>query len=161
MQLTINDKVYEVADDPNTMLLWVLRDELGLTGTKFGCGAGICGACTVHLDGVATRSCVTPLAAAEGRQIRTIEGLPISADGGLHPVQQAFIDEQVPQCGWCMSGQIMTAAAFLEQNHTPTEDDIINAMGNNYCRCGCYVRIKRAVTRAATQMAATAQEVAA
>ena len=163
MQLTINDTVYEVADDPSVMLLWVLRDELGLTGTKFGCGTGLCGACTIHVDGVATRACVTPLAAAEGRTIRTIEGLApgISADAALHPVQQAFIDEQVPQCGWCMSGQIMTAAAFLEQNPAPSEEEIINAMGNNYCRCGCYVRIKRAVTRAATQMASTIQEVTA
>lgn len=157
MQLKINDTVYEVADDPTTMLLWVLRDELGLTGTKFGCGAGLCGACTVHVDGVATRACVTPLAVAEGRTIRTIEGLAAGteADATLHPVQQAFIDEQVPQCGWCMSGQIMTAAAFLTQNPTPSEEEIVNAMGNNYCRCGCYVRIKRAVTRAAEQMAAT------
>lgn len=162
MQLTINDNVYEVADDPNTVLLWVLRDELGLTGTKFGCGAGICGACTVHLDGVATRACVTSLAAAAGRTIRTIEGLASSAaEGALHPVQQAFIDEQVPQCGWCMSGQIMTAAAFLAQNPTPSEEELINAMSNNYCRCGCYVRIKRAVTRAAEHMAGTAQEVTA
>ena len=163
MQLKINDTVYEVADDPTAMLLWVLRDELGLTGTKFGCGAGFCGACTVHVDGVATRACVTPLAVAEGRTIRTIEGLAAGteADATLHPVQQAFIDEQVPQCGWCMSGQIMTAAAFLTQNPTPSEEEIVNAMGNNYCRCGCYVRIKRAVTRAAEQMAATTQEVTA
>lgn len=163
MQLTINDTVYEVADDPAAMLLWVLRDELGLTGTKFGCGAGLCGACTIHLDGVATRACVTPLAAAAGRTIRTIEGLASTRgdDDTLHPVQQAFIDEQVPQCGWCMSGQIMTAAAFLAQNPLPTEEDIINAMRNNYCRCGCYVRVKRAVTRAAEQMASTAQEVTA
>lgn len=161
MQLTINDTVYEVADDPGTMLLWVLRDELGLTGTKFGCGAGLCGACTIHLDGVATRACVTPLAAAAGRTIRTIEGLAPGADAALHPVQQAFIDEQVPQCGWCMSGQIMTAAAFLEENPVPSEEEIINAMGNNYCRCGCYVRIKRAVTRAAEQMATSTAEVTA
>lgn len=161
MQLTINNTVYEVADDPSAMLLWVLRDELGLTGTKFGCGTGLCGACTIHVDGVATRACVTPLAAAAGRTIRTIEGLAPGADEALHPVQQAFIDEQVPQCGWCMSGQIMTAAAFLEQNPAPSEAEIINAMGNNYCRCGCYVRIKRAVTRAATQMASTIQEVTA
>lgn len=160
MQLTINDQVYTVADDPNAMLLWALRDELGLTGTKFGCGAGICGACTVHIDGVAMRACVTPVVAAAGRIIRTIEGLAATGSDGvitLHPVQQAFVDEQVPQCGWCMSGQIMMAAAFLAQNTTPSEEDIVNAMGNNYCRCGCYVRIKRAVTRAATQMAAIPQ----
>ncbi len=155
MQLTINNQAYEVADDPSALLLWVLRDELGLTGSKFGCGMGICGACTVQIDGVATRSCITPVAAVAGRTIRTIEGLAEqSVDGSmaLHTVQQAFIDEQVPQCGWCMSGQIMTAVAFLEQNAAPTEEDVVNAMGNNYCRCGCYVRIKRAVTRAAEQM---------
>jgi len=162
MQVTINGESYEVADNPNVPLLWVLRDELGLTGTKYGCGAGICGACTVHIDGVATRSCITPLAAVEGREIRTIEGLSdMAADGAitLHPVQQAFIDEQVPQCGWCMSGQIMTAAAFLEKTTTPSEEDIINAMGNNYCRCGCYVRIKRAIANAAEQVT-QAEEVA-
>jgi isoquinoline 1-oxidoreductase subunit alpha len=160
MQLTINDQLYTVADDSSAMLLWVLRDELGLTGSKFGCGAGICGACTIHVDGVAARACITPLAAVEGRTIRTIEGLATQTPDGaiaLHPVQQAFIDEQVPQCGWCMSGQIMTAAALLEQTPAPSEEEIINAMGNNYCRCGCYVRIKRAVVRAATQISATPQ----
>ncbi|MEZ4737194.1 MAG: (2Fe-2S)-binding protein [Caldilineaceae bacterium] len=164
MQITINSQTYTVADDPSALLLWVLRDELGLTGTKFGCGMGICGACTIHIDGVATRACVTPVAAAVGRDIRTIEGLTGADSAGvitLHPVQQAFIDEQVPQCGWCMSGQIMTAAAFLAENPSPSEEEIVNAMGNNYCRCGCYVRIKRAVTRAATQMAASQQEIAA
>ncbi len=155
MQLTINNQEYEIADDPSALLLWVLRDELGLTGSKFGCGMGICGACTVQIDGVATRSCITPVAAVVGRTVRTIEGLAEqSADGtiALHTVQQAFIDEQVPQCGWCMSGQIMTAVALLEQNAVPTEEDVVNALANNYCRCGCYVRIKRAVTRAAEQM---------
>ena len=164
MQLTINNEIYEVAADSSQPLLWALRDELGLTGTKFGCGMGICGACTIHVDGVAMRACVTPLDAVEGRAVRTIEGLATTGSDNvitLHPVQQAFIDEQVPQCGWCMSGQIMTAAAFLEQNPAPNEADLINAMSNNYCRCGCYVRIKRAVTRAATQMAATQQEVTA
>ena len=156
MQLTINGSVHQVADDPEAMLLWALRDELGLTGTKFGCGAGICGACTVHVDGVATRSCITPLSAVEGTEIRTIEGLAsVGADGGreLHPLQQAFIDHQVPQCGWCMSGQIMQAAAFLESSPTPNEDEIVAAMGQNYCRCGCYVRIKSAVEEVATKMA--------
>lgn len=162
MQITINGQPYAVADDPSALLLWVLRDELGLTGTKVGCGAGLCGACTVHVDGVATRACLTPLAAVAGRDIRTIEGLAsVAADGAmtLHPVQQAFIDEQVPQCGWCMSGQIMTAAAFLATTPTPSEEEIVEAMGSNYCRCGCYVRIKRAVTRAAEQLATNAQEV--
>jgi len=164
MQVTINRQSYTVTDDPSALLLWILRDELGLTGTKFGCGMGICGACTVHVDGVATRACITPVATVEGRDIRTIEGLAGADSDGvitLHPVQQAFIDEQVPQCGWCMSGQIMTAAAFLAENPSPSEEEIISALGNNYCRCGCYVRIKRAVTRAATQMDASHQEVAA
>ncbi|MCE7985102.1 MAG: (2Fe-2S)-binding protein [Caldilinea sp. CFX5] len=164
MQVLINNETYEVTTDPSQPLLWALRDELGLTGTKFGCGMGICGACTIHVNGVAMRACVTPLAAVEGRTVRTIEGLATTGSDNvitLHPVQQAFIDEQVPQCGWCMSGQIMTAAAFLEQNPAPSEADVINAMSDNYCRCGCYVRIKRAVTRAATQMATSKQEVAA
>ena len=151
MQLTINGQQHTVADDGTRLLLWVLRDELGFTGTRFGCGAGICGSCTVHVDGVAIRSCITPLAAVEGKQIRTIEGL---AEGDtLHPVQQAFVDQQVPQCGWCMSGQIMVAAAFLDANPTPNEEQIVEAMGNNYCRCGCYVRIKSAVEQAAVAMA--------
>jgi isoquinoline 1-oxidoreductase alpha subunit len=166
MQLNINGSPVEVTAGPGDLLLWVLRDELGMIGTRFGCGVGICGACTVHVDGVATRACITPLALVEGKQVRTIEGMATAAEDGtfvLHPLQQAFIDVQVPQCGWCMSGQIMTAAAFLEQNHRPTEDDIIAAMGNNYCRCGCYARIKRAVAQAAEQMAVshTMHEVAA
>lgn len=147
MNLIINGENREVNGEASDLLLWVLRDELEMTGTKFGCGAGICGACTVHVDGVATRSCITPLATLEGKSIRTIEGLANVEH--LHPVQQAFIDEQVPQCGWCMSGQIMTAAAFLESHPTPTEDEIVEAMGNNYCRCGCYVRILRAVKKGA------------
>ena len=164
MQLNINGAPVEVAAEPGDLLLWVLRDELGLIGTRFGCGAGICGACTVHVDGAATRACITPLAAVEGKQIRTVEGLAAQADDGtltLHPLQEAFIAEQVPQCGWCMSGQMMTAAAFLAQNPSPSEDEIIEAMSNNYCRCGCYARIKRAVASAAVQMAAGKQEVAA
>lgn len=162
MQLTINGQTREVSDDPGAMLLWVLRDELGLIGTKYGCGAGICGACTVHVDGAATRSCTTPLAALAGKEIRTIEGLAATASDGridLHPVQQAFIDEQVPQCGWCMSGQIMQAAAFLAANPAPTDDEIVEAMGDNYCRCGCYVRIKRAVAQAAQAAQAERVEV--
>ncbi|MEM7538181.1 MAG: (2Fe-2S)-binding protein [Chloroflexota bacterium] len=153
MQITINNEVHELAGDPNRSLLWTLRDELGLTGSKFGCGAGICGACTVHVDGVALRSCITPLTAVEDKAITTIEGLATeNTDGSLtlHPVQQAFIDEQVPQCGWCMSGQIMTAAAFLTSNPAPSSDEVVNAMGQNYCRCGCYVRIKSAVEKAAS-----------
>lgn len=147
MELLVNNQLYEVEDDPNAMLLWVMRDELGMTGTRFGCGAGICGACTVHVDGVATRSCITPLALVNGKAIRSIEGL--ADEDGYHPVQQAFIDEQVPQCGWCMSGQIMTAAALLDENPSPTLPEIETAMGNNYCRCGCYARIRSAVVAAA------------
>lgn len=151
MKLRINGETYEIGDSAGRMLLWVLRDELGLTGTRFSCGAGICGACTVHVGGQAVRSCITPISTVEGENILTIEGL---ADGDvLHPVQQAFIDHQVPQCGLCMSGQIMQAAAFLEANPDVTEADIVEAMSQNYCRCGCYVRIKAAVMQAAEQMA--------
>ncbi|MCK6578935.1 MAG: (2Fe-2S)-binding protein [Anaerolineae bacterium] len=152
MQLTINNQVYEVAADPDDMLLWVIRDTLGLTGTKYGCGAGICGSCTIHLDGAALRSCITPASAAEGKAITTIEGLAMLSDDGeevLHPVQQAFIETQTPQCSWCMSGQMMTAAAFLENNPQPTDAEIEAAMNNNICRCGCYARIRAAVARAA------------
>ena len=148
MKISVNGKKYEIDRDyESSLLLWVLRDQLGLTGTKFGCGAGICGACTVHVDGVATRSCMTPVTAVADKEVRTIEGL---SDGeSLHPVQQAFIDEQVPQCAWCMSGQMMTAAAFLTENPAPSQDEITVAMSGNYCRCGCYVRIKTAVAEAA------------
>ena len=162
--LTINGRQIEVNSPPGAMLLWVLRDELGMTGTRYGCGAGICGACTVHVDGVATRSCMTPIAVAEGSEITTIEGLATTAADGsvlLHPVQQAFVEHQTPQCGWCMSGQIMTAAAYLEAQPAASEDEIVDAMGANYCRCGCYVRILRAVSSAATQMAGAPAEVAA
>ena len=152
MQLTINGQTYQVDDEPDRLLLWVLRDELGLTGTKFGCGIGICGSCTVHLDGVPTRSCITMLSAAQDKEVRTIEGLAEIGTNGetiLHPVQQAFLDEQVPQCSWCMSGQMMTAAALLEQNPEPNADEIRQAMDAVYCRCGTYHRIRKAVGRAA------------
>jgi isoquinoline 1-oxidoreductase alpha subunit len=155
MKLTINETEYDISEAPPRPLLSVLRDEMGLTGTKFGCGAGFCGACTVHINGEAVRSCVTPLSTVAG-EIRTIEGLPaVAADGtiALHPVQQAFLEDQVPQCSWCMSGQMMTAAAFLSKNPTPSEADIVQAMGENYCRCGCYFRIKGAVAKAAVLMA--------
>jgi isoquinoline 1-oxidoreductase alpha subunit len=153
MIVRVNDRTYEVADEPaDRPLLWVLRDELGLTGTKYSCGIGVCGSCEVHIDGAIARSCVTPLSEAKGRAIRTIEGLALP-DGRLHPVQQAFLDEQAPQCGWCMSGQIMRAAAFLETNPHPTEEQIVSVMKDNYCRCGAYGRIKRAVARAANEMA--------
>jgi len=141
-----------VADAPERLLLWVLRDELGLTGTKYGCGVGICGNCTVHIDGVPQRSCSLQLSAVGNRAIRTIEGLAeTQADGSLqlHPVQQAWLDAQVPQCGWCQSGQIMTAAAFLAATPHPTETEVVEAMSHNYCRCGCYMRIKQAVMAAA------------
>ena len=151
MELIVNSKTYEVAEEPDRPLLWILRDELGLTGTKFGCGIGICGSCEIHLDGNVVRSCVTPLSAAQGKTIRTIEGL--ARDGELHPVQEAFEEEQVHQCGWCMSGQMMRAAALLEENPDPTEEEIVAGMNNNYCRCGAYGRIKKAVSRAAAEMA--------
>ena len=152
MEIVVNGKTYEVAGEPDRPLLWVLRDELGLTGTKFGCGVGICGSCEVHLDGKIARSCITSLSAAKGKAIRTIEGL--ASERVLHPVQQAFLDEQVHQCGWCMSGQMMRAAALLEDNPNPTEEEIVAGMSANYCRCGTYGRIKRAVARAAEMAAA-------
>lgn len=152
MNLSINGKEFTVADSPDRLLLWVLRDELGLTGTKFGCGVGICGSCIVHLDGVATRSCITMLSQAAGKEIRTLEGLATELPDGsleLHPVQEAFIELQVHQCGYCMSGQMMTAAAFIEGNPNPSEAEIIAAMDKNLCRCGTYPRIRQAVARAA------------
>ena len=152
MKITVNGKNYQVADEPDRLLLWVLHDELGLTGTKYSCGIGECGSCEVHIDGVATRSCITMLSEIKGKAVRTIEGLAAS-DGTLHPVHQAFLDEQAPQCGWCMSGQIMRAAAFLEAKPNPTEGSIVAAMSDNYCRCGAYGRIKRAVAKAAREMA--------
>jgi isoquinoline 1-oxidoreductase subunit alpha len=151
MELMINGQAYTVEAEADEALLWVLRDSLGLTGTKYGCGLGICGSCTVHVDGAPMRSCITPAVSVEGRAITTIEGLASVVEGEeiLHPVQQAFIDEQVPQCAWCMSGQMMTAAAFIADNPEPSESEIVSAMGNNLCRCGCYTRIKIAVARAA------------
>jgi isoquinoline 1-oxidoreductase alpha subunit len=157
MELLINGQSYTVEDGRERPLLWVLRDELGLTGTKFGCGRGICGSCMVHVDGVPTRSCITPVARANGSTIRTLEGLAtVAADGTvqLHPVQQAFLEEQVPQCSYCMTGQMMTAAALLVNTPQPTEEEIVAAMNAVYCRCGTYPRIKRAVARAAA-LAAT------
>lgn len=148
MRLKINDKLYSVSDgEAGRTLLWFLRDDLGLVGTRFGCGVGICGACTVLVNGRPTRSCITSLAnVADGSPIRTVENL--SRDDSLHPVQQAFIEEQVPQCGWCMSGQMMSAVSLLEENANPTDQEIQAAMTKNYCRCGCYQRIRSAVRRA-------------
>ncbi len=143
---TLNQKIVTADAAPETPLLWVLRDHLGLTGTKFGCGMALCGACTVHVDGVATRSCVLPLRALEGKTVTTIEGL--SADRS-HPVQRAWVELDVPQCGYCQSGQIMSAAALLRNNPKPTDADIDSAMSGNLCRCGTYPRIRRAIHRAA------------
>lgn len=130
--------------DPSKPLLWVLREQLALTGTKFGCGIAQCGACTVHIDGQAMRSCVTPVSAVEGRQVTTIEGLAAS-DGELHPLQQAWIDDQVPQCGYCQSGQLMSASALLANNPNPSDAEIDAAMQGNICRCGMYGRIHKAI----------------
>jgi isoquinoline 1-oxidoreductase alpha subunit len=152
MNIVVNGDMYQVEDEPDRPLLWVLRDELGLTGTKYSCGIGLCGSCEVHLDGRVARSCITMLSAVQGREVRTIEGL--AEDGVMHPVQQAFLDEQVHQCGWCMSGQMMRAAALLEDNPASTEDEIVSTMTSNLCRCGAYGRIKLAVARAAREMAA-------
>ena len=146
-EVTINGVARQLAADPDMPLLWAIREELGLTGTKFGCGIAQCGACTVHLDGAAIRSCTTPLRAAAGRSVTTIEGL--ATNEGLHPVQQAWIDEQVPQCGYCQSGQIMSAAALLATQPAPTDADIDSAMRGNVCRCGTYARIRRAIKQAA------------
>src|ERR1700728_2931203 len=144
--ITINGKSHIIDVPPDTPLLWVLRDTLGLTGTKYGCGMGLCGACTVHLDGEAVRSCQTPVSSVGSKKITTIEGL--SADNS-HPVQQAWIAEQVPQCGYCQPGQIMSAAALLSKTPKPTDDQIDSAMVGNLCRCGMYQRIRRAIHRAA------------
>lgn len=146
IELNINNKTFTVNVDPQTPLLWVIRDHVGLTGTKFGCGISQCGACTVHLDGNAIRSCVTPVSTVAGRKITTIEG--ISPDGN-HPVQKAWIQHQVPQCGYCHSGQIMSAVALLNENPDPTDADIDAAMQGNICRCGTYPRIREAIHTAA------------
>ncbi len=145
-RLTINGHTQQVDVDPDTPLLWVLRDTLGLTGTRYGCGIAQCGACTVHIDGVATRSCSVPVSAVEGAAITTIEGL--SANGGLHPVQKAWIAHDVPQCGYCQSGMIMTVAALLKEKPQPTDADIDAAI-TNICRCGTYARIRAAIHTAA------------
>jgi isoquinoline 1-oxidoreductase alpha subunit len=144
--LSVNDKPHTVNVQPGTPLLWVLRDTIGLRGTKYGCGKGICGSCVVHLDGEATRSCITPIEDVAKSSVVTIEGL--SPDRS-HPVQQAWIEEQVPQCGYCQSGQIMTAVALLKKNPSPSDEQINEAMRDVLCRCGTYQRIRKAIHRAA------------
>ncbi len=148
IEFTINGQATSLDADPNMPILWVVREKLGMTGTKFGCGIAACGACTVHLDGEPVRSCSTPLSAAEGRAITTIEGVS-GEDGELSAVQQAWISEQVPQCGYCQSGQIMSATALLRDNPAPSDDDIDAAMSGNICRCGTYKRIRQAIKVAA------------
>lgn len=146
IQLNVNGEAVTTEADPNTPLLWVIREHLKLTGTKFGCGVGQCGACTVHVDGNATFSCLTPLSAVEGRDVTTIEGLAEDSD---HPLQKAWVEEQVPQCGYCQSGQIMRAATLLASNKSPTREEIVTHMNSNLCRCGTYSRIIKAIQRAA------------
>lgn len=146
VHLLINNTPHEIDVAPDTPLLWVLRDTLNLTGTKYGCGMGLCGACTVHLDGEAVRSCQTPISSVGAKKVTTIEGLSQSNN---HPVQLAWIAEQVPQCGYCQSGQVMSAVALLAQTPNPTDDQIDAAMVGNLCRCGVYQRIRRAIHRAA------------
>ena len=148
--LNVNGRAVTVSAEPDKPLLWVLREDLGLTGTKFGCGMALCGACTVHVDGSPVRSCVTPLAAAGGKRVTTIEGL--ARGERLHPLQEAFIEQDVPQCGYCQSGQVMSAAALLAKQRNPTDADIDAAMSGNICRCGTYQRIRAAIKQAAARM---------
>jgi isoquinoline 1-oxidoreductase alpha subunit len=150
--LKINGQTHNIEVDPSTPILWVVREQIGLTGTKFGCGIAQCGACTVHLNGKPIRSCVTPIQAVAHQEITTIEGIG-RVKGKLHAVQQAWIDEQVPQCGYCQSGQIMSAAALLAANSEPTDADIDRAMSGNICRCGTYPRIRKGIKRAAALLA--------
>jgi isoquinoline 1-oxidoreductase alpha subunit len=149
--LNINGTSHTVDVEPETPLLWVIRDSVGLTGTKYGCGVSQCGACTVHVDGQPTRSCVTPASAAVGKRITTIEGL--ARNGAPHAVQKAWVEVGVPQCGYCQSGQIMTAAALLERRKNPTNQEIDQAMSGNLCRCGTYLRIREGIRRAAKMLA--------
>jgi isoquinoline 1-oxidoreductase subunit alpha len=148
ISMKVNGQTQSADVAPDTPLLWVIRDSLGMTGTKFGCGMAQCGACTVHIDGVATRSCVTPVSAVEGKNVTTIEGL-----GGNHPVQKAWLEVDVVQCGYCQSGQIMSATALLAKNKNPSDAEITEAMNGNLCRCGTYDRIRAAIKRAAQMMA--------
>jgi isoquinoline 1-oxidoreductase alpha subunit len=147
ISLTVNGTKQAFDGDPNTPVLWYLRDDLGLVGTKYGCGAGLCGSCTVHVDGTAVRGCLTPVSTLAGKSVTTIEGL--SADGD-HPVQVAWRELNVPQCGFCQTGQIMQAASLLKENPRPTDEQILESMQGNICRCGCYQRIVAAVRQAST-----------
>ncbi|MEQ9414422.1 MAG: (2Fe-2S)-binding protein [Cyclobacteriaceae bacterium] len=146
INITVNGKKQVLDIDPTTPVLWVLRDHLDLVGTKFGCGMAMCGACTIHIDGVATRSCVLPVSEVADKSITTIEGL---SEKGDHPVQKAWLEHDVPQCGYCQAGQVMNAASLLKDNPNPTDEEIENAMSGNICRCGTYVRIKAAIKTAA------------
>lgn len=155
IRFTLNGALVSLEVDGSTPLLWVLREQLGLTGSKFGCGKGLCGACTVHVDGAATRSCILPVSLLEGRSITTIEGV---GNGQLTAVQQAWINENVPQCGYCQSGQIMSALALLAINPRPDDAAIDAAMSGNICRCGTYLRIRKAIHRAASELAVNAMD---
>ncbi|MEQ9208614.1 MAG: (2Fe-2S)-binding protein [Pseudomonadales bacterium] len=146
INITVNGKKQALDIDPTTPVLWVLRDHLDLVGTKFGCGMAMCGACTIHIDGVATRSCVLPVSEVADKSITTIEGL---SEKGDHPVQKAWLEHDVPQCGYCQAGQVMNAASLLKDNPNPTDEEIETAMSGNICRCGTYVRIKAAIKTAA------------
>ena len=152
IRFTLNNKAVEVEAEADMPLLWALRDMLNMTGTKYGCGIAQCGACTVHLDGQPVRACVLPMSAVADKSVMTIEGLPQDAS---HPVQQAWIEHKVPQCGYCQSGQIMSAVALLKQNANPSDEDIDSFMQGNICRCGTYPRIKKAIKSAAKQQAST------
>ena len=155
MIISINNKIHEIEVDPTTPLLWVIREQIGLTGTKFGCGIGQCGACTVQLDGIPIRSCLIPVQQAVDKEITTIEGIAPNATE-LHVIQQAWIDEQIPQCGYCQSGQIIAVHALLANNTAPTDEDIDLAMSGNICRCGTYPRVRKGIKRAAAALTNTA-----
>jgi len=150
IEFKLNGEVVSTAEDPNTPLLWIIRDTFKLKGSKFGCGAGLCGACTMHLDGMAVRTCVLPVAAVADKHVTTIEGLADADD--LHPLQKAWVAHSVPQCGYCQSGQIMSAAALLDDNPSPSPAEVESALSGNICRCGCYPRIKQAVLAASDAM---------
>jgi isoquinoline 1-oxidoreductase subunit alpha len=155
IEITVNDKAYRFGGDPEMPLLWFLRDEIGLTGTRFGCGAALCGCCTVHVDNDAVRSCSMTMQDVGGKSVTTIEGL---GHGGLHALQEAWLDIDVPQCGYCQSGQLMQAAALLAVNSDPSDDQIDEAMAGNVCRCGTYPRIRQAIKQAASALRSTSKD---